>query len=103
MSPRCVPSTTSQKAYVVSTERPFSMGILSPHKADGTVEETSIEPSGAVTLAPDVREYFPTSGDVNHALRTLISIVPQKGRTATQHKRNVNAKPLAKTRTKKTG
>jgi hypothetical protein len=76
---------------------------ITVHKADGTVEETSVEPSGAVTLAPDVREYFPTSDDVNHALRTLISIVPQKGRTATQHKRNVKAKPLAKTRAKKTG
>jgi hypothetical protein len=57
------------------------------HKADGTIVEKSVGGKGTVTLAPDVREYFPTSKDVNHALRTLISIVPQKRKSAAQHER----------------
>ncbi len=51
------------------------------HNSDGTVEvhEYTLK-DGAVLLAPDVREYFPDSEAVNTALRTLISLVPQKPR-----------------------
>jgi hypothetical protein len=31
-----------------------------------------------VTLAPDVREYFPDSESVNAALRSLIGLIPKK-------------------------
>ena len=48
------------------------------HKADGTIVEKQVGDKGTVTLAPDVREYFPTSKAVNHALRTLIALVPRK-------------------------
>jgi hypothetical protein len=42
---------------------------------------------GAVLLEPDVRQYFPDSEAVNHALRTLIALVPAKHgkRKAAQH------------------
>ncbi|HEV2851282.1 MAG TPA: hypothetical protein VHC97_00605 [Thermoanaerobaculia bacterium] len=35
---------------------------------------------GAVMLEPDVQEYFPDSQAVNHALRTLIELIPSKRR-----------------------
>ena len=57
------------------------------HKADGTIIEKSVGGKGTITLAPDVREYFPTSKDVNHALRTLIAIVPRKRKTVAQRER----------------
>jgi hypothetical protein len=49
------------------------------HKADGTIDVRyfTLE-DGAVMLEPDVREYFPDSDAVNKALRTLISLVPEK-------------------------
>jgi hypothetical protein len=31
-------------------------------------------------LEPDVQEYFPDSQSVNHALRTLIELIPSKRR-----------------------
>jgi hypothetical protein len=50
------------------------------HKQDGTtvVQHFKLE-EGAVVLAPDVRKYFPDSDAVNHALRTLIGLIPRKG------------------------
>ena len=57
------------------------------HKADGTIIEKSVKGKGTVTLAPDVREYFPTSKDVNHALRTLISLAPHKRKAVAQRER----------------
>ena len=49
------------------------------HKTDGTtdVHFFTLE-DGAVMLEPDVRRYFPDSDAVNKALRTLISLVPEK-------------------------
>ena len=65
------------------------------HEEDGTmtVQYFSLE-DGAVMLEPDVREYFPNSESVNQALRTLISLIPQKPakRTATSKARKGNAK-----------
>ena len=44
------------------------------HKTDGTtvVQHFKLE-EGAVLLDPDVSQYFPTSEDVNNALRSLIA------------------------------
>ena len=56
------------------------------HKADGTMVEKHVGDRAAVTLAPDVREYFPTSQAVNHALRTLIALVPRKRRAVKDQK-----------------
>ncbi len=53
-------------------------------EADGTIVEKYAGGKGTITLAPDVREYFPNSKAVNHALRTLISIVPRKRKGVTQ-------------------
>jgi hypothetical protein len=49
------------------------------HKRDGTtlVQHFKLE-DGAVVLDRDVREYFPTSEDVNRALRALITLIPEK-------------------------
>jgi hypothetical protein len=32
---------------------------------------------GSIILDPDIREYFPNAESVNHALRTLINLVPR--------------------------
>jgi hypothetical protein len=52
------------------------------HKDDGSVEVHyfTIE-DGAVMLEPDVQEYFPDSESVNNALRSLISLIPDKHQT----------------------
>ena len=57
------------------------------HHEDGStsVEYFKLE-EGAVLLAPDVRKYFPNSDAVNKALRTLIEIIPLKGRITTHPK-----------------
>ncbi|MGG6265718.1 hypothetical protein ACQ4M3_19990 [Leptolyngbya sp. AN03gr2] len=48
------------------------------HHSDGTTEVRQFQPeSEAVILDPDVREIFPNSESVNHALRTLIQLVSQ--------------------------
>jgi hypothetical protein len=46
---------------------------------DGTVttQYFTLE-DGAVMLEPDVREYFPDSASVNRALRTLITLIPDR-------------------------
>ncbi len=49
------------------------------HRADGTksVQHFKLE-EGAVMLDPEVRQYFPDSETVNHALRMLISLIPHR-------------------------
>ncbi|HEY9897508.1 MAG TPA: hypothetical protein V6D34_19195 [Candidatus Sericytochromatia bacterium] len=48
-------------------------------QADGTTVEQQFTPeAGTIVLDPDVREYFPDTESVNHALRTLISLIPQR-------------------------
>lgn len=51
------------------------------HRLDGTttVQHFTLA-EGAVMLEPDVQEYFPDSQSVNHALRTLIELIPSKRR-----------------------
>jgi hypothetical protein len=46
--------------------------------SDGTFTEKRVLGENAVLLEPDVSEYFPNSKSVNRALRTLISILPEK-------------------------
>ncbi len=57
---------------------------LRVYHADGTYTEQRVLGENTVVLDPDVREYFPNSKAVNRALRTLISIVPEKRQTATK-------------------
>lgn len=48
-------------------------------KADGSVNVQYFTlQDGAVLLEPDVQKYFPDSEAVNHALRSLIALVPRK-------------------------
>lgn len=52
------------------------------HQSDGTITVQHFTlAEGAVMLEPDVQEYFPDSKSVNHALRTLIELIPSKRRT----------------------
>ena len=49
------------------------------YEANGTVSVRHFTlGEGAVMLEPDVREYFPNSGAVNSALRSLIALIPGK-------------------------
>jgi hypothetical protein len=49
------------------------------HQEDGSVQVQQVTPGeGMIMLDPDVREYFPDAASVNHALRTLIRLVPPK-------------------------
>ncbi|MGR3179569.1 MAG: hypothetical protein ACUZ8E_16120 [Candidatus Anammoxibacter sp.] len=49
------------------------------NKADGTtiVQHLKLE-EGAVSIEPDVKEYFPDSETVNNALRCLIPLISKK-------------------------
>ena len=59
------------------------------HHPDGTttVQYFTLQ-EGAVMLEPDVKEYFPDSESVNHALRTLIALIPAKRRGGARKVRN---------------
>jgi hypothetical protein len=52
------------------------------HAPDGTIQEKQVPSHSLVSLEPDVQAYFPDSDAVNHALRTLIKLVPEKRRRA---------------------
>lgn len=45
---------------------------------DGTVTERRVAGERMIMLEPDVYEYFSDAQAVNQALRTLISLVPEK-------------------------
>jgi hypothetical protein len=65
------------------------------HNEDGTVTEQHFGPlENTVKLDPDVIVYFPDSESVNKALRTLISIIPDKQVGEKQAKYKVNKKPI---------
>lgn len=52
---------------------------VSIRKADGTIDTQYYSlKDGAIMLEPDVRRYFPDSDSVNSALRTLITLIPDK-------------------------
>lgn len=63
------------KHYKVSREEGYVIRI---YNDDGTVTERRVAGERIVLLEPDVYEYFPNSQAVNHALRTLISLLPEK-------------------------
>jgi len=63
------------KHYKVLREEGY---IIRIHNDDGTVIERRVAGERMVMLDPDVYEYFPDSQAVNLALRTLISLVPEK-------------------------
>ena len=55
-------------------------------RADGTFTEKRVLGEKTILLEPDVLEYFPNSKAVNRALRTLISILPEKRKGGTRHR-----------------
>jgi len=59
------------------------------YNADGTFTETHVLGEKTVILAPDVSEYFPDSQAVNHALRTLLSLVPEKRKAVARKGRDI--------------
>ncbi|HEY9529004.1 MAG TPA: hypothetical protein VIR02_18080 [Anaerolineales bacterium] len=68
--------------YTKSTQKGYSVRVLNE---DGTVTVRDFVPKeNTVLLDPDVKAYFPDSESVNHALRSLINLIPEKkaGRVA---------------------
>ena len=63
------------KHYKVLREEGYIVRI---YNDDGTVTERRVAGERTVILEPDVYEYFPNSRAVNYALRTLVSLVPEK-------------------------
>ena len=60
---------------------------ITVHRRDGSTVIKDVKPKeGAVTLAPDVREYFPDSESVKAALRSLIGLIPKKRGTVAKRK-----------------
>jgi hypothetical protein len=77
--------------YYLGRQKGYSIHI---HNEDGTVTIQHVGP--IITLDPDVSVYFPDSESVNKALRTLISIIPDKQVGEKQAKYKVNKKPAKK-------
>ena len=63
------------KHYQVLREEGYTVRV---YNDDGTVTERHVAGERMVLLEPDVYEYFSDSQAVNQALRTLISLVPEK-------------------------
>jgi hypothetical protein len=112
---KSIRKSTSAKSEIRS-QYDFASGVRGKHhkalqkgytirvrSADGTILEEHRYGESAITLAPDVREYFPDSKSVNHALRTLIDLVPTKrqarGKAEQSTKQEIKAKD--KSRAKK--
>lgn len=62
--------------YAKAMQRGYSVRVLNE---DGTVTVRDFVPKeSTVLLDPDVKAYFPDSESVNHALRSLINLIPEK-------------------------
>ena len=65
------------------------------HAPNGTVSEKQVPPRSLVSLEPDVQAFFPDSEAVNHALRTLIALVPEKPKAARKGRARTSDHPAA--------
>lgn len=74
------------KHYQVLREEGYIVRI---YHDDGTVTERRVAGERVVILEPDVYEYFPNSQAVNQALRTLISLVPEKRQDSAMTARSI--------------
>jgi hypothetical protein len=75
--------------YAKAMQKGYSVRVLNE---DGTVAVRDFVPKeNTVLLDPDVKAYFPDSESVNHALRSLIKLIPEKkaSRVAEQRGRYV--------------
>jgi hypothetical protein len=62
--------------YAKALQKGYSVRVLNE---DGTVTVRDFVPKeNMVLLDPDVKAYFPDSKSVNHALRSLINLIPEK-------------------------
>jgi hypothetical protein len=62
--------------YAKAAQKGYSVRVLNE---DGTVTVRDFIPrENTVLLDPDVKAYFPDSESVNHALRSLINLIPEK-------------------------
>ena len=62
--------------YAKALKQGYSIRVTNE---DGTVTVRQFVPrDDAVVLDPDVKVYFPDSESVNHALRSLIELIPQR-------------------------
>lgn len=64
------------------------------HNEDGTVTVRQYGPT--ITLDVDVAAYFPDSESVNNALRTLITLIPDKQVGEKKAKYKISKKPTKK-------
>jgi hypothetical protein len=65
--------------YAKAAQKGYSVRVLNE---DGTVTIRDFIPKeNTVLLDPDVKAYFPDSESVNHALRSLINLIPEKKAT----------------------
>lgn len=86
------PNSPTQAAEEMRPEYDFRGGVrgkhvkamhagytITIHQDDGTTTVQTVKPcQGTVILEPDVLAYFPDSAAVNHALRTLITLFPDR-------------------------
>ena len=62
--------------YAKAIQKGYSVRVLNE---DGTINVQDFVPKeNVVLLDPDVKAYFPDSESVNHALRSLIDLIPEK-------------------------
>ena len=62
--------------YAKAMQKGYSVRVWNE---DGTVTVQDFVPKeNMVLLDPDVKAYFPDSESVNHALRSLINLIPEK-------------------------
>ncbi len=101
MKKKLSPNTTNTTEDEMLPEYNFTGGVrgkyarelkehgytIREYHADGTFTEQRVLGEKTVVLDPDVWEYFPDSQAVNHALRALISAVPEKRKIAAPKRR----------------
>jgi len=62
--------------YAKAMQKGYSVRVLNE---DGTLTVRDfVSKESTVLLDPDVKAYFPDSESVNHALRSLIDLIPEK-------------------------
>jgi hypothetical protein len=82
--------------YYLDRQQGYTVRI---HNEDGTTTVQHFGPT--VTLDVDVAKYFPDSESVNHALRVLISIAPNKQLAEKKARYDTGKKPAKKTAARK--
>jgi hypothetical protein len=77
--------------YYLGRQKGYTVRV---HNEDGTITVQHFGPT--ITLEPDVAKYFPDSESVNNALRTLITLIPDKQVGEKKAKYKISKKPTKK-------